>query len=166
MRIAAALLLLATVASAHQQKEAITQVLFNPRTGNVEVMHRFVLHDAEHAVRELFDGAVDIIGSGEDRERFARYVYARFTIAADSQELTLKPVGSEIDGRFLWVYAEAPIPAEAQRLTIEHQALRDLWPDQTNLVNIERGGETTTLLFQGQHRALTAPVPHAHPQNR
>ena len=37
-------------AVAHQQKIAITTVLFNPRTENIEIMHRFNLHDAEHAV--------------------------------------------------------------------------------------------------------------------
>ncbi len=41
-------------AAAHQQKIAITTVLFNPRTQNIEIMHRFNLHDAEHAVKALF----------------------------------------------------------------------------------------------------------------
>lgn len=36
---------------AHQIKAAITTVLFNQRTENIEVMHRFNLHDAEHAVK-------------------------------------------------------------------------------------------------------------------
>lgn len=164
--IACLLLTGSWIANAHQQKEAITQVLFNPRTGNVEVMHRFVLHDAEHAVRQLFDGAVDIIASDTDRERFAHYVNARFSIAADGKELLLNAVGSEIDGRFLWVYSETPIPADARQLTVQHQALRDIWPDQTNLVNIERDGESATLLFHGHRRALIAPVPPAQKQTR
>ena len=41
------LLCLLPLAWAHQDREAITQVLFNPRTGNIEVMHRFLLHDVE-----------------------------------------------------------------------------------------------------------------------
>ena len=59
--IAIVILLLAAPLSAHQQKEAITRVLFNPRTGNIEVMHRFLLHDAEHAVKELVDAKADIL---------------------------------------------------------------------------------------------------------
>ncbi|MDG1816469.1 MAG: hypothetical protein P8H22_10245, partial [Glaciecola sp.] len=37
--------------SAHQQKSGLTTVLFNPRTNNIEVMHRVYMHDAEHAVK-------------------------------------------------------------------------------------------------------------------
>jgi hypothetical protein len=33
-------------------------------------MHRFLLHDAEHASRELFGGSFDLLGSREDRDRF------------------------------------------------------------------------------------------------
>ena len=44
-----------TSALAHQQRAAITKVLFNKNTGNLEVMHRFFLHDTEHAVQMLFD---------------------------------------------------------------------------------------------------------------
>ena len=162
--IAAVLMVASLSIHAHQQKEAITQVLFNSRTGNVEVMHRFVLHDAEHAVGKLFDGAADLIRSDADRARFAQYVNGRFAISADGTELVLVPVGSEIDGRYLWIYAEAPIPVDAHQLTVVHQALRDLWPEQSNLVNIERDGAITTLLFHGRQGSLTAPVPAARRQ--
>ena len=40
--------------SAHEMKSAITKVLFNQRTGNIEVMHRFYVHDAEHAVKSCW----------------------------------------------------------------------------------------------------------------
>ena len=68
------LLLAAPQAWTHQQKEAITRILFNPRTGNIEVMHRFLLHDAEHAVRQLRNGKADILGSESDREFFSVFL--------------------------------------------------------------------------------------------
>ena len=58
--------LLAAPLPAHQQKESVTRVLFNPRTGNIEVMHRFLLHDAEHATRKLFGGDADLLGNAAD----------------------------------------------------------------------------------------------------
>lgn len=57
--LAALLLMVCQAVSAHQIKAAITTVLFNPRTENIEVMHRFNLHDAEHAVKALFDKRAD-----------------------------------------------------------------------------------------------------------
>lgn len=157
---AASLLLLtllpASPLGAHQQKEAITRVLFNPRTGHIEVMHRFLLHDAEHAVRKLFGGKADVLGSAEDRNRFERYVHSRFSMQdPDGAVISLAPVGNEIDGRFLWVYAEAPIPEGLTALTLSHDALRDVWSEQVNLVNVERDGTVRSATFDRGRREAT-----------
>jgi hypothetical protein len=134
-------LLLSLSAAAHQQKESVSRVLFNPRTGNIEVMHRFLLHDAEHATRVLFGQAADLLGKTADRARFERYVHSAFSlIDQDGDTIVLEPIGNEIDNQYIWVYAEAPIPDGLTALTVSHQALRDVWPEQTNLVNVERDG--------------------------
>lgn len=149
-------LLIAMPLSAHQQKEAITQVLFNQRTGNIEVMHRFLLHDAEHATRKLFDADSDLLGSVEARDRFESYVHKRFTLKdQDGTELALAPVGHEIDGRYLWVYAEVPIPEGLTALTLSHDALRDVWPEQVNLVNVERDNKVRSATFGKGSREAT-----------
>ncbi len=140
---------LTAAAHAHQQKAAVTRVLFNERTGNIEIMHRFWLHDAEHAVREIFGGDADVLSAPRTRERFAAYVAERFELRAGGEALALELLGSEIDGRHLWVYQETPIPAAVATLTMRHDALRDLWPAQSNLVNVQRGGEVRSLRFEG-----------------
>ncbi len=149
-------LLLSLPLGAHQQKESITRVLFNPRTGNIEVMHRFLLHDAEHATRELYGKSADLLGNPADRERFAAYVHARFSLLdQDGAKISLEPVGQEIEGRFLWVYAEAPIPPAITEITLSQEALRDVWPDQVNLVNVERNRSVRSALFDGSRREIS-----------
>lgn len=149
-------LLVSGQAWTHQQKEAITRVLFNPRTGNIEVMHRFLIHDAEHAVRQLRNGEANILGSQDDREFFSGYVHRRFTITdQEHQLLELKAVGHEIEGRFLWVYAETPTPKGIESLVMRHDALRDIWPEQVNLVNVERHGNVKSATFMGGTKTLT-----------
>jgi hypothetical protein len=149
------LLLWVTLSGAHQQKEAITRVLFNARTGNIEVMHRFLLHDAEHAVKTFVDHGPDLIDSKPDRQLFANYVHERFSMSdQDGHPLALSPVGHEIEGRFIWVYEEAPIPEAVTALRIRHDALRDIWPDQVNLVNVERAGSLKTASFSNGSREL------------
>jgi hypothetical protein len=154
--VATLFLLVVTQAGAHQQKEAITRVLFNPRTSNIEVMHRFLLHDAEHAVKKLRNSDADILGSETDREFFSEYVHANFTMAdQDGRHLLLSPVGNEIEGRFLWVYSETPIPQDVESLTLSHSALLDLWSQQVNLVNVERDGKVRSATFMQGSRELT-----------
>jgi len=148
---------------ANQKKTAVTTVLFNERTGNIEIMHRFLIHDAEHAVKQIrdvsFGKEADIIASENTRQAFSQYVSERFSILDQNGELLeLTLLGSEIDGNSIWVYQETPIPADLQSMTISHSALRDIWIEQVNRVNIERNKETGTLIFQGNIEWLEIEV--------
>lgn len=146
--MAALLLCLSQAASAHQIKAAITKVLFNPRTENIEVMHRFNLHDAEHAVKSLVTKDADILDDAQTQKAFADYVAEHFTmLTADNSPLALKLVGYESEGKFFWVYQETEQPPSLDGLKIRHDALRDLWADQVNTLNVEGNGPLKTLTF-------------------
>lgn len=135
---------------AHQQKTAISRVLFNPRTGNIEVEHRFYVHDAEHGVKQLFDKNADILSREETRATFADYVAKQFAIArADGSVIPLVDVGYEMDGRYFWVYQEARVPDDLVGLLIKNDSLREIWPSQINTVNIEGKGDIQTVTFEG-----------------
>ena len=154
MRWLLSLLLLACCSgqlAAHELKTALTKVLFNDRSGNIEVMHRFYVHDAEHGVKQLFDKGADLLNSEQTQQIFSQYVSEHFaltTLAGEAISLTL--VGGQLDGRFFWVYQEAPIPAELQGLRIKHNALQALWPAQVNTVNVEGRGEVKSLSFDNK----------------
>jgi len=156
-----ALLFAAFSLSAHQQKTAISTVLFNPQTKNIEIMHRFRVHDAEHAVKEIFGKKADILGSQETQKQFSAYVNQRFNLF-DSQEqaLPLKMVGFELEGQFFWVYQETVQPTKLDNLTVRHDALRDLWPEQVNTINVEGKGELQTLTFSDAIELQTISFKH------
>jgi len=148
---------------AHQQKAAVTRILFNPNSGNIEVMHRFFVHDAEHAATLIFGQRQTLVESEESRQLFSSYVMNRFAIDAmfadgSSEALDLQYVGEEIDGQFLWVYQEIPQIDGVTAMTIVNLALRDVWPDQSNLVNIEREGEIVSVTFEGNDEALSVEL--------
>ena len=142
------LMLAANVAFAHQQKAAETTVLFNKRSGELEVMHRFYLHDTEHAVQSLFDKHADILDSDKTQQQFANYVAKHFlTRKLTDEAMPLSDVGYEVEGKFFWVYQSTKLPNELKGLKLYNGALRDLWPTQINMVNIEGKGKVRTLYF-------------------
>ena len=152
--VSISLLLLSVVTtgqlSAHQKKESITRIIFNQRNANIEIMHRFSLHDAEHSAKQLFGKTMDILGDTFAQKHFADYVNDSFTIKRLSGEtLPLTLVGFEIEGRHLWIYQETPMQDAIKGLSITHGALRDIWPEQVNLVNIERNKKVRSLVFKG-----------------
>lgn len=141
---------------AHQQKAAISSVLFNPRTSNIEVSHRFYLHDAEHAIKKIFGGDADIYRSAETQQKFANYVIERFAMFdQQSNRVALSTVGFELEGKFFWVYQETTQPPELKGLSIAHHALRDIWPEQVNTINVEGKGDIKTLTFDQSVELLT-----------
>ncbi len=143
-------LLTTNSAYAHQQKAAETTVLFNKNSGHLEIMHRFYLHDTEHAVEDLFDDKqADILDSDKTQQQFADYVATQFyakTLAG--KDVVLNTVGYEVDGKFFWVYQDAPMPKTEKGLKLYNGALRDLWPTQINMVNVEGKGDVKTLYFK------------------
>jgi hypothetical protein len=135
-------------ALAHQQKAAETTVLFNKRSGQLEVSHRFYIHDTEHAVQSLFDKNADIINSEKTQQQFANYVARQFHLRTLTDEtLPISSVGFEVEGKFFWVYQETLIPANLEGVKIFNGVLRELWPTQINMVNIEGKGKVRTLYF-------------------
>ena len=155
------LLFAAFCVSGHQQKIAFSTVLFNPRTENIEIMHRFRVHDAEHAVKEILGKDADIIDSKKTQNQFGDYVNQRFKLFdSDKQPLPLKMVGVELDGKFFWVYQETTQPTKLDNMTIRHNALRDLWPEQVNIINVEGKGKLQTLSFSDSVELLTLTFEH------
>jgi hypothetical protein len=145
------LLLFSTLLSssyAHQQKEAYITLLFNERTGNLEISHRFLLHDAEHGLALILEGAGDLTTDSVTQERFATYVQQNFSLRnADAKPLELSTVGHEVAGKYFWIYQEAPTPKTAN-IKIKHSALHELWPSQTNHINVEKDGWVKSVRLQ------------------
>jgi hypothetical protein len=138
----------ASTSFAHQQKEAYISLLFNQRTGNIEITHRFLLHDAEHGLSLLLDGAGDLSIDELTQKKFFEYVQKHFAAATDDdQVIALVPVGYEVNGKYFWVYQEAKIP-NSETLKLRHSALHELWPTQTNHINVEKDGWVKSVRLQ------------------
>ena len=69
--------------------------------------------------------------------------------------MALNYIGEEVDGQFLWVYQEMAAVMNVASMTIVNMALRDVWSDQSNLVNIERDDRIYSLTFDGAREVLS-----------
>ena len=147
-------LLVAFGASAHELKTALTEVLYNPRSGQLEVAHRFIIHDAEHAMADMSGEPVDLASDPEAQDRFARQVAEAFSLSnGDRRQLDLTLLGSQIEAGYIWVYQEVPLDAvDPETLIIRQDALRERWPDQMNMVNVRKGDSVRSLTFTGADR--------------
>lgn len=141
-------LIVASTAHTHQMKTAITRVLYNERTGNIELMHRFYVHDAEHALGKASAKPVYLLENAEAQKQFADYVTRHFVLGfGNTEPVALTNVGQEVEGKFIWVYQELPIPENEQPLWFRFDAMQDHWPEQINQINVEKMGIVRSLQF-------------------
>tara|TARA_B100000768_G_C11155723_1_gene322284 strand:- start:203 stop:709 length:507 start_codon:yes stop_codon:yes gene_type:complete len=144
----AVLVILSGSVDAHEQKSSITVVLANKNSGLLEISHRFNIHDAEHALTQLFGGKTDIINDPDTQARFSDYIQGHFSLRiSDQLPIGLSYIGHEVDGKFFWVYQEAPLPPSTPQIQVFANALQSVWKRQTNLVNFEGLGSIQSLRF-------------------
>jgi len=152
-------ILVAASVSAHQLKVSISSVTFVTRNSTVEVIHRFYSHDAEHALSSLTGHHVDILQDGQAQQVFGRYVSEHFQLSGEAgAELPLSLVGVELEGDFIWVYQEMPIPKPLNELSVSNSVLLDVMPGQVNTVNVECAGELDTLVFSEKLRTARVGI--------
>jgi hypothetical protein len=84
------------------------------------------------------------------------YIERHFSLADGSGPIKLEPLGAEFESGAILVYQEARRAAPPAELMIENRILRDVFDQQTNLVNIRMAQRTRTLIFAGQDGAKRA----------
>jgi hypothetical protein len=126
---------------AHQQKESYTTVLLNQRSGLIEIAHRFYIHDAEHAIAKVTGKTTDLTAEQSAKDDFALYVSRTFQLKYSQADnlLALQTVGFEIEGKYFWLYQQAPMPNELNALHVKMTSLQEVWPSQINHINLEKG---------------------------
>lgn len=153
------ILLFANSAHAHKIKTAFSILLFNERTGNLEAVHRFYLHDAEEAVWALFDKNADIIGSEKTQATFSNYVTTKFALKnQNGDDIKMNTLGFQNEGGYFWIYQETPMPKDLTTLYIKQDALKDVWPEQFNVVNVEGLQQVYSLSFSDRDQWLSIKV--------
>lgn len=141
--------LLAAHAFGHRARSCLTTVTWNATTGNTEIVHRLHTHDAELGIGEI-TGRTDLsVLDLEGRALMALYVEERFAIADADGPLPLDLVGAEVTGDYLLVYQERPGRLSGT-IRVRSDILKDVYPQQLNLVNIADGDTVRTLSFDAE----------------
>jgi hypothetical protein len=152
LAIASGCALIAAPAFAHRSQSVLTLVNWNPNTSMIEVSHRMHAHDAEVGLAmstgEANAPAVDIAVAA-NQAKLMLYIEKHFSLADGKVAIRLEPLGAELESEAILVYQEAKLAAPPPQLTIDNRILRDVFDQQTNLVNVRMAQRTRTLIFAG-----------------
>ncbi|KQQ87823.1 DUF6702 family protein [Massilia sp. Leaf139] len=144
---ALALLLVSTQACAHRFHAGITDIAFNARTGNTEIVHTYMAHDVEALLANLYGRQFDL-SDPEDQEAVRKYVEGRFRVLDQNKTpLAVRWVGMTADPEKITVFQEIEQTPLWKAGAIHDNVLIDFLPDQVNTVNLNEGNAVRTLSF-------------------
>jgi hypothetical protein len=158
LAVLAGTLLLAAPASAHRVHAGVTEIAVNPRTGEMEVMHRVFAHDLLEALGRNQLDADAFLATPEGLETVGAYAAARFRLAdAEGRLLDLSYVGAEVEGEFAWIYFAAPEPPVQNAFIVDNDLLADMFDDQVMMTNLRFNSHVRTAM-QGPGRRMPVRV--------
>jgi hypothetical protein len=142
-------------AQAHRFHAGITDIAFNARTGNTEVVHTYMAHDVEALLANLYQRQFDL-SDADDQAVLRKYLEKQFWLAdKDGRRLPLHWVGMTVDTDSVTIYQEAPATPAEKVDTIHAAVLIDFLPDQVNTVNYSAGGSLRTFGFNARQSELS-----------
>jgi len=142
-------------APAHRFHAGITDISFNARTGNTEIVHTFMAHDVEALLANLYGRQFDL-SDPDDQAVLRKYIDKQFWLAdKDGRRIALNWVGLTVDTDSVTVYQEAPATPVDKVETIHAAMLADFLPDQVNTVNLTSNGNLRTFGFNAGRSQLT-----------
>lgn len=145
--LAAALMCASSSVLAHSFNFGITDITVNPRSGNTEVVHTYMLHDIEARLAALHQRPFDF-SRAADEALLRAYVEQQFSIeSARKIRLPLKWIGISATTGSLMIYQEIEGAVIAANSTITDAVLLDYLPNQSNTVNLRFKGQVKSLLF-------------------
>jgi hypothetical protein len=147
---------LAPEALAHRAQTVLTTVMWNASSSMLEVTHRLHAHDAELTLAATTGAQAVDITQVKNQAQLMLYIEKQFVLKDGAKQITLQPLGAELEGEALLLYQECRLPGPPRDLSIANGILRDVFEGQTNLVNVRLAQRTRTLIFSGEDGAKRA----------
>ena len=152
LRILPLFLLLSLAAWAHTYHASIMEVRFNPGKQRLEMALKVFIDDLE---QDLSQGQPTPVRTDQlPRAQLDPLLLnllrrqVQFTARPGAAPLPLTLVGLQKETDAYWLYFTAPLPTAATGVTLRHQLLLALFPDQMNIVNLTANGQKQSLLFR------------------
>ncbi|MBX0290815.1 hypothetical protein K3G63_10220 [Hymenobacter sp. HSC-4F20] len=139
------------LAWAHAYHASIMEVRFNPEKQRLEIALKIFIDDLEKglSVGKPTPVRTDQLPRPQLDPLLMDLLRRSVQFSArPGQALPLTLVGLQKETDSYWLYFTAPLPASATSVSLRHQLLLNLFPDQMNIVNLDARGKKQSLLFR------------------
>jgi len=126
----------------HKFYVSLTELRYNSHNERFELSIRIFPDDLDRALLERSGIHTQLATKLEHEQTdslLRTYLLENFTLEADEVEIAFNYLGKEPESDAIWCYLESdPVPAPRQ-LSIRHELLTEIFPDQVNIVQVYIG---------------------------
>lgn len=131
---------------AHPLHVSVTEIAFDPKEKELEIVLRVFTDDLELAIREdKKNDALTLQGPATIDKLAWEYLQPRFKVSADRVQETIKYLGHEVEDDVIIFYVQVEPIEDFETLMITNSVITELYDDQANLVNVTINDETKSL---------------------
>jgi hypothetical protein len=144
----------------HPLHVSVTEIKFDTKDRELEIVSRIFIDELEEAVRkELNKPSLDLLNPGTETtidQLVSQYLSGRLKISIDGRPVKIKYLGHEVEDDAMIVYAYAPGVRKLSSIEVFHSTITELYDDQSNLVHVTVGDKTRSMRLMRD--ALTGKI--------
>lgn len=141
--------LLSLWAPAHPIHISVTEIEFDEKEKELEVVMRIFADDLETSIRvDRNEPELDLLHptNGQTTDQLAKaYVLKRLSVSLDGKSQKLNYLGSELDGDALVIYVQVTQVKNWKSVAVTNSVILETYDDQSNLVHVTVKGKTKSL---------------------
>lgn len=144
-----ALRILLMLVIAHPVHVSVTEIEFDEKERELEVVTRIFWDDLERAIRdERKEPDLNLLertGSTTTDQLISAYLQPRFRVALNGKQQQVKYLGHEVDGEAIVAYTQILNVKRFSAIEVGNTVLTELYEDQSNLVHVTVGENVKSL---------------------
>jgi hypothetical protein len=133
----------------HPIHVTVTEMELDEKDKRIEIMMRIFIDDFETTLRtDLRQPELDILEpkNGLTTDQIAdKYIQQHFKLSVDGKVVKTNYLGHEKEGDAFIFYIEAPNVKKLKTISVQNDAMAEMFDDQSNLVHMKVKGVTKSL---------------------
>lgn len=143
------LMLILCGANVHPVHVSVTEIEFDQKEKELEVIVRIFLDDLESAIREAKkQSELNLLepgSSGTTDQLVSEYLLSRFKISLNGKAQKIKYLGHEIENEAMLCYVQVQEVKKIETIEVFNSIITELYDDQSNLVHVTMGEKVKSL---------------------
>lgn len=142
------ILLLGFLTAAHPLHVSVTEIGYDEKEKELEIIMRIFVDDLETSIRaERKTPELDLLTpTGVTLDQLLEsYVMPKFSVRLDAKEQKTKYLGHEVDGEAILCYIQVSNVKKWKTIEVRNEVIMEMFDDQSNLVHVTVRGEVRSL---------------------